>query len=83
MPKIMYNGKEYPECAPYKELQGTLTAGQTSITFTDSVINSSRTIDFYSDVYGVSPTDILIETGSLTLTYAKQVNDITVKVRIS
>lgn len=40
MSKIIYNGKEYPRSVPYKELEGTLTAGQTSITFTDSVINS-------------------------------------------
>lgn len=83
MPRILYNGKVYPLCSPYKDFTGTLVAGQTSITFENDWINPSRTVDFYSDVYGVNPTDVLIETGRLTLTYAKQVNDITVKVRIS
>ena len=83
MPKIIYNGKEYPDCVPYKDFTGTLVAGQTSITFENDWINPSRTVDFHSDVYGVNPTDVLMETGSLTLIYAEQVNDIMVKVRIS
>ena len=83
MPKIMYNGKEYPGSVPYRELQGTLTAGQTSITFTDNVINSNRVIDYFPSVYGVVPTSITVSTGSVVFTFNEQENDMVLKVRIS
>ena len=83
MAKIMYNGIEYPQCVPYKELQGILTAGQTSITFTDSVINANRTIDYFPSIYGVVPTSITITTGSMIFTFEEQSVDMNLKVRIS
>jgi hypothetical protein len=83
MPTIMYNGKEYPISVPYKELQGTLTAGQTSITFTDSVINSNRVIDYYPSIYEAIPTSITITSGSVVFTFEEQETDMTLKVRVS
>lgn len=83
MPTIMYNGKEYPISVPYKELQGVLTAGQTSITFTDSVINSNRTIDYFPSIYEAVPTSITVTSGSVVFTFEKQAADMTLKVRIS
>ena len=83
MSKIMYNGKEYPESVPYRELQGILSAGQTSITFTDNVINSSRTIDYFPSIYGVVPTSITVTTGSVVFTFEEQSTDMILKVRIS
>ena len=83
MPKIMYNGKEYSVSVPYKELQGTLTAGQTSITFNDNVINSNRVIDYFTSIYGVMPTSITVTSGSVVFTFNEQISDMTVKVRIS
>ena len=83
MPKIMFNGIEYSVSVPYKELQGTLTAGQTSITFTDSVINSNRVIDYFPSIYGVAPTSITVSTGSVVFTFNEQENDMILKVRIS
>ena len=83
MPKIMYNGKEYPNYAPYRELQGTLTAGQTSITFSDNVINSNRVIDYFPSIYGVVPKSITITSGSAVFTFNEQATDMTLKVRIS
>lgn len=66
-------------------LSGTLTAGQTSITFTDAYITSSSTLDnVWTDVFGVKlkPTNIVITAGSITLTFESQSSDIGVKVRI-
>ena len=83
MSKIMYNGKEYPRSVPYKELQGILTTGQTSITFTDSVINANRTIDYFPEIYGVAPTSITVSTGSIVFTFDEQAVDMSLKVRIS
>ena len=83
MPKIMFNGIEYSVSVPYKELQGTLTAGQTSITFNDNVINSNRVIDYFTSIYGVMPTSITVTSGSVVFTFNEQISDMTVKVRIS
>lgn len=83
MPKIMYNNIEYSDSVPYKELQGTLTAGQTSITFNDSVISSNRVIDYYPSIYGVVPTSITVTSGSVVFTFDEQATDMTLKVRIS
>lgn len=83
MPKIMYNGIEYSDSVPYKELQGVLAAGQTSITFSDNVINSNRVIDYFPSIYGVVPTSITITSGSAVFTFNEQATDMTLKVRIS
>ena len=65
-----------------KELTATLTAGQTTLTFTDSSITANSTVDVYTSVYGVSPTEITSGTGSLTLTFDSQDSDLSVKVVI-
>jgi hypothetical protein len=83
MPKIMYNGIEYSACVPYKELEGTLLAGQTSITFTDNVINSNRVIDYYPSIYGIVPTSITVTSGSVVFTFEEQSEDMNLKVRVS
>ena len=83
MPKIMYNGKEYPGSVPYRELRGILSAGQTSITFTDDIINTGRTIDYFTSIYGVTPVSIVVSSGSIVLTFKTQASDMEVKVRIS
>lgn len=64
-------------------LSGTLTAGQTSITFTNAAITASSTLaNLWINVFGVYPTNIVITDGSITLTFESQVSDIGVKVRI-
>lgn len=67
----------------YKELSGTLTAGETSLTLTDSSITTNSLYDIYTSVYGVNPTDVTVTTGSITLTFAVQQSDLGVKVRVS
>lgn len=80
----------------YFELTGTLTAGSTSITLTDTddkrLSMSTATIDVYTDVYGVNPTSISTTDGqaglggthsTITLTFEAQSANMDVKVRIS
>ena len=69
--------------ASWKDVTGTLTAGSTSITLSDASISSSSTVDVYTDTFGVNPTNVVVSTGSVTLTFAAQQSDVEVKVRIS
>lgn len=63
-------------------LTSTLSAGSTSLVFTNSVITTSSTIDLYTDTYGVNPTDVSVEAGKMTLTFDTQTKDISVKAVI-
>lgn len=67
----------------YTELTGTLTAGSTSLTLSDASITTSSTIDYYTSVFGVNPTNVVVATGSVTLTFEEQGSDLSVKVRVS
>ena len=60
----------------------TLSAGSTSLVFSNSVITTSSTIDLYTDAYGVNPTDVSVEAGKMTLTFDAQTKDISVKAVI-
>lgn len=64
-------------------LTGTLSAYSTSLSFTDSAITSSATIDVYTDVYGAAPTAMSISGNTLYLTFASRSSSMGVKVRIS
>ena len=65
------------------ELTSTLTAGQTTLTFTDSAITSNTIVDnVLSSVQGVTYESIEIEEGVLTMTFDKQAVNVSVKVVI-
>lgn len=76
---------ELIECSRdiWKDVTGILIAGNTSVTLSDASISSSSTIDIYTDVFGVSPSNVVVTTGSITLTFEEQQSDLNVKVRIS
>ena len=67
----------------YTDLTGTLLTGATSITLSDASITTTSTIDIYTDVFGIQPTNAVVASGSITLTFLAQASDITVKVRVS
>ena len=71
--------------APWTDLTATLTAGQTSLVFSNAVITTNSTIEvFVNDAfYGVNPTAITLATGSVTLTFSAQSANMPVKVRVS
>ena len=68
-----------------KEAQGvkltaTLTAGNTSITFSDASITASSLIDVYAPIWY---SNIAISTGSAVITFPTQASDITVVIKVS
>ena len=65
-----------------KELTSTLTAGQTTVTFSDAAILTTSTIDIYTDKFGISPEDATVTTGQIVLTFEEQASDLNVKVVI-
>lgn len=58
-------------------LEGTLEAGQTSLTLQNSHITSGSMFDFYGDIY---PTAVTVSIGQVVLTFEEQTEDKTVKV---
>ena len=66
----------------FTDLTATLTAGSTSLVFSDSSILTTSTIDIFTSVWGVNPTAVTVATGSVTLTFAAQQSDVSVKVRV-
>ena len=67
----------------YIKLTGTLTAGEASITLTNSAITTDSKFDFYTSIYGVSPTNVAVAAGSITLTFDAQETNMNVEVRVS
>ena len=66
-----------------KEITSTLTAGQTTLTFTDTSITSNTIVDnVLASVQGVTYESIEITEGVLTMTFEKQAVDVSVKVVI-
>lgn len=65
------------------DITGTLLTGATSLTLSDASIKTTSTIDIYTDVFGIQPTNAVVATGSITITFLAQASDITVKVRVS
>lgn len=66
----------------YKEVTGTLTAGQTSITLSDSSITTNSTIEVFNDL-DIPYNSKTLTTGSITLAFDAQSNNMVVKVRVS
>lgn len=64
------------------ELIGVLSTGQTEVTLVGNV-NTDSTIDIYTDVYGVNPTEVTVNNGYVVLTFDAQESDVNVKVRVS
>lgn len=80
------NGETAEERA--SKLQGicltqTLSAGSTSITFTDTSITNDCFIDIYTDIYGVNPELVDYSTeGQITLTFEEQEQDVRVRIKV-
>lgn len=66
-----------------KSIITTLLAGQTSVTIYDSSITTSSTIDYYTDKFGVSPTNVIVTQGQVSITFEAQSSNLGVKVVIS
>lgn len=69
------------------ELTGTLTAGATTVTFTDNSLTATCTLDVYVDdsFFGVMPTALSTDyaNNSITFTFPEQQTNMGVKVRVT
>jgi hypothetical protein len=66
----------------WTDVTGTLTAGSTSITLSDASITTNSTIEVFTDA-DVDYNSVTVSTGSVTITFDAQANNMGVKVRIS
>lgn len=64
------------------ELTATLSAGATSVSFTNAAITSTAKIDVYTDTFGVNPTNQSVSGTTLTLTFKAQAAAVSVKVLV-
>lgn len=87
--RIYMNGREYAEFngenseSSWIDIQGTLLAGNTSVTLSNPSIKNTSDFEFFTDVFGVCPTNVSVSNGSITLTFDEQANDLGVKVRVT
>ena len=63
-------------------LIGTLSAGDTQLVVSDASITTDSTVEIYTDVYGVSPKNVTVQDGQITLEFKAQETYINVKVVI-
>lgn len=61
---------------------GTLSAGSTSITLTNSAITTDSVIDIYTSVYGVNPTVVSVSAGSIRLTFDAQSSAVNIRIEV-
>lgn len=71
--------------ANWKDLTGVLTAGQTQITLSDAVISNDSTLNPYTNVFGLKPTNMEIVSGQQTSLQplVTQESELTVDVSVS
>ena len=82
---LTYNGSAWVNATsalPWIDLTGTLTAGSTSITISDSCITTNSTIEVFDDL-DVPYNSKSLSTGSITLTFDAQESNMSIKVRVS
>lgn len=68
--------------AGFVTVSGTLTTGSTTLTLSDAAITTTSEVDIWVDTFGVNPTDVVVASGSMTLTFEAQESDLGVKVRV-
>ena len=87
MGQLRLNDKVYTGIAgsfgSFIEIISTLEAGETTLTISNAKITTDSTIDVYTDTFGISPTNQVVTSGQIVLTFEAQANDVGVKVRVS
>lgn len=62
---------------------GKLTAGQTSLVIEDSQITEDMWVDVYTSLYGINPSEVIIETGKVTISFDETYDqDINIGVKL-
>lgn len=67
----------------YKELTATLLTGSNYVDISDAAILTTSTIDIYTDVFGLSPNNVIVTNGNVRLLFSVQSTDISIKIRVS
>ena len=84
--KVWSSNKTSTEIAKKEDaptiLTSTLSAGSTSLTFSNAAITTTAMYDVYADKYGLTPTDITVTTGQAVLTFEAQSSNVSVKLVI-
>ena len=87
MSKIMYGGIAYGSAVDkdygWVDLTGTLTAGSTTLTIQNEVIDPTKCIEIFTDVYGVTPSNAVVTSGQIVLTFKAQESSLGVKIRVT
>ena len=65
-----------------KKLTATLSAGSTTVTFTDDSIGNSSLIDVYSDPFGINPISATQTGTTATLTFDPQDSNVTIGIMV-
>lgn len=68
--------------AGFVTVSGTLTTGSTTLTLSDASITTASEVDVWVDTFGVNPTNVVVASGSVTLTFDALEADLGVKVRV-
>lgn len=63
-------------------IKGTLYAGNTTITISDASIQNNSILSFYTSIYGVNPTSVAVNNGSVVLTFIAQATNMVVGVKV-
>ena len=81
--EFVFNGTVWQEFGAASTIfTETLAAGDTTITIISSQIAIGSTVDIYTDVYGLEPTNVAVTAGQIVLTFDAQGVDIHVKVKV-
>ena len=67
----------------YIDVVGKLTAGNTSITLSSPKIKTSSCVFPWTSVFGLAPTSMSVQNGSVTLVFPPQQSDVDVMVRVT
>lgn len=81
--EFVFNGTTWQEYGAASTIfAATLTAGETTVTITDSQIAVGSTIEVYTDIYGLEPTNVAVTAGQIVLTFVAQGVDVNIKVKV-
>lgn len=81
--EFVFNGTTWQEYGAASTIfAATLTAGETTVTITDSQIAIGATIEVYTDIYGLEPTNVAVTAGQIVLTFVAQGVDVNIKVKV-
>ena len=80
-----YSNSQWKNGVLFRDLYGTLSASSTSVTITNTysdITIANASLEVYTDIFGVNPTNITISGNIITLTFEEQSSAVNIKVRL-